>query len=111
MSEICNDAGFILGIVVQVVKILRWAIPVILILLIIFDLFKVVANTNPDDKAKKDAFDKIIKRVLFAVIIFLIPTIVNIILLKIEPISKDADGRVTTTSTSYVGCWNYYYNK
>lgn len=110
MSELCQDAGFILGIAAQAVKIIRWVIPVLLIVLISFDLFKVV-TTNPDDKAKSDALTKIVKRVIYAVIIFLIPSILNIILLKIEPISKDSDGNVTTTSTSYVGCWNVYYNK
>jgi uncharacterized membrane protein len=111
MSEMCQDAGFILGIIVQVVKILRWAVPIILILVIVFDLSKVVVNANPDEKARKEAFDRVIKRVIYAVIIFLVPTIVNIVLLKIEPLSKDSKGNITTTSTSYVGCWNYYYNK
>ncbi len=100
MSEICQDAGFILGIIVTAVKILRWAIPVLLIVLITFDLVKVVSASIPDEKSKKEALEKIVKRVIFAVIIFLIPSIVNIILLKIEPISKDSNGNVTTTSTS-----------
>lgn len=111
MSDMCKDAGFILGLIVQIVKIIRWAVPILLILLITFDLFKVVSGGNVDEKAKKDAFDKIIKRALYAVIIFLIPSILNIILLEIEPLTKDSNGTVTTTSTSYLGCWNYYYNK
>ena len=109
-SKICQDAGFILGIVVQIVKIIRWVIPILLIVLIVFDIFKMVAG-QADDKAKKTMSDTIIKRVLYAIIIFLIPSIVNFVLLKIEPLSVDKDGNITGTSTSYLGCWNYYYNK
>ena len=61
MSEICQDAGFILGIIVTAVKILRWAIPVLLIALITFDLVKVVSASIPDEKSKKEALEKIVK--------------------------------------------------
>ena len=110
MSEMCTDAGFILNTVVQVIKIVRWVIPILLILFIIFDLFKVVTG-NPDDKAKRDAFNKIVKRLIYAVIVLLVPTVINIVLLKIEPLTRDNNGNITSTSTSYLGCWNYYYNK
>ena len=110
MREICADAGFILGIIAQIVKIIRWAIPILLILLVTFDLVKVVA-TNPDEKTKKEALGKVVKRVLYAVIILLVPSILNIVLLQIEPITRDSNGNVTKTSTSYLGCWNMYYNK
>ncbi len=110
MSEMCKDAGFIIGTVANVIKIVRWVIPILLILYITFDLFKVV-TTTPDDKAKREAFNKIIKRIIYAVIVFLVPTVINIVLLKIEPITRDGNGNITNTSTSYLGCWNYYYNK
>ncbi len=112
ISNLCNDAGFILGIIAQLVKIIRWVVPILLIVLISFDLFKTLAG-QVDEKAKKEAFGKITKRLLYAVIIFLVPTIVNMVLLKIAPLSRDNNGnvKVNTTSTSYLECWNYYYNK
>ncbi len=110
VSQICEDAGFIMGLLVMAVKIIRFAVPILLILLITFDLFKVVAG-QADDKTKKTAFDNIVKRVIYAVIIFLVPSLVNFVLLRIEPISVDSKGNITGTSTSYLGCWNYYYNK
>jgi len=110
MSKICQDAGFVLGIITKLVKIIQWAIPILLIVLIIFDLTKAMTG-NVDDKAKKDAISKTVQRFIYAVIIFLLPTIVNFILLRIEPISRDSKGNITSTSTSYLGCWNYYYNK
>lgn len=108
MSNICKDAAFIMKPIVSIVKILRWVVPILLIVLITFDLFKVVAG-NPDDKVKKDAFSKIVKRLIYAVIIFLVPSLVNIVLTKIAPISRDTTGK-SGTSTSYLECWNYYYN-
>ena len=109
MSDICTDSGFILGVIVKIVKIIRIAIPIILIIFITFDLFKAITG-NVDDKEKKEAFSKIIKRIIYALIIFLVPTIVNFIFLQIAPVSKDASGH-SGTSTSYLQCWNYYYNK
>ena len=110
MGQICTDAGFILGLIAKIVKILHWVLPALLIVLITVDLVKVVA-TNPDEKTKKDALTKVVKRLIFAIIIFLVPVIVNYVLLSIAPLTKDPRGNVTTTSDSYLGCWNYYYNK
>lgn len=110
MNQICKDAEFILGPAVQIVKIVRWVIPILLIVLIVFDLSKTLVG-QMDDKSKKDVFSKIVKRIVYAVIVFLIPTVVNFILLKIEPISRDSKDNLSSTSTSYLGCWNYYYNR
>lgn len=109
-DQLCEDARFILGPITQIVIILRWAIPILLILLIIFDLIKVIAG-QADDKVKKDAFNKIVKRVVYALIVFMVPALVNFILLQIEPISEDPNGTVNTNSTSYLRCWNKYYNE
>ncbi len=109
-DQLCDDAKFILGPIAQIVIILRWAIPVLLILLVIWDLIKVVAG-QVDEKAKKDAFSKIVKRVIYALIVFMVPAIVNFILLQIEPITEDPTGAVNTNSTSYLRCWNKYYNE
>ena len=84
-------------------------IPIILIVMITIDLVKVVASPNADDKEKKEAFEKSIKRFLYAVLVFLLPTIINIILNKIEPLTSDST--TDTTSTSWVGCWQRYYNE
>ena len=110
VSVMCQDAGFIIGTIIKVVRIVQWAIPMLLIVLITFDLFKAMTG-QLDDKAKKDALNKSVKRILYAVIVFLVPTLVNIVLLKIAPISVDETGNLENTSTSYLECWNYYYNK
>ena len=109
LADVCGDAGFIIRIVVQLFKIVRVAVPIILIVMITIDLVKVVASPNADDKEKKEAFEKSIKRFLYAVLVFLLPTIINIILNKIEPLTSDST--TDTTSTSWVGCWQRYYNE
>ncbi len=106
--EICADSAFIIRIVIKVIKIIRIAIPILIILLVTFDLFKVVSS-NPDDKGKKEALEKIVKRLVYAVIIFLIPTIVNLIFTAIEE-KLTPDGSISSTPTTGLGCWNKIYN-
>ena len=53
------------------VKVLQYAVPILLIALITYDLFKVVVG-NVDEKSKKDATGKAVKRLIYAIIIFLI---------------------------------------
>ena len=109
MDQICQDAYFIMGPAVIIVKIVRFAVPILLILLVIFDFTKALVG-QVDDKAKKDAFGKAFKRLIYAMIVFLVPSVINFVLLKIEPISRDPSN-TSKTSTSYLGCWNHYYNK
>ena len=108
MGQFCADAGFVLRIIVKVVKILRWVIPILLIVLVSFDLFKVVSG-QVDDKAKKEATSKAVKRVLYALIIFFIPTIVNLVLGQMSTISTEDN--LTTNSSTWYECWLGYYNE
>ena len=106
--NVCNDAGFILEKIVLIVKIVRIAIPILLIVLVSYDFFKALTG-EVNEKTKKDAISNASKRLIYAAIIFLIPTIVNIVLKQIEPISRGDSSN--TTSTSWISCWNQYYNK
>ena len=110
LVDICSDASFILRIVVKIVKVMQLLIPILLIVLVTFDLVKVLTGTA-DDKEKKEAGDKIVKRIIYAAIIFLVPVIVNLIMKKIDPLTQNDSKYTTTTSTSWVSCWNKYYNE
>ena len=108
-QDVCKNAGFILRITVQLVKIIHILIPIILIALITFDLIKVVTS-NADDKVKKDAFSKALKRLIYSIIIFLIPTILVFIFTRVDRLVKN-DSNTTITSTSWINCWlRTYYN-
>lgn len=99
----CEDIGFIVRILAKLVKLLQFLIPILLIVLVMFDLFKVVTS-QADDKAKKDASNKIVQRVIYAIIIFLVPTIINFLLASIIP-------KTNGNYPDWYSCWNRYYNE
>ena len=110
IADACASAGFLIRISVKLFIYLRYFIPIILVVFIIFDLSKVVVG-QVDEKAKKDAASKIVKRIIYAVIIFFIPTLVNIVLKQINTTNINKDSHSTTTSTSWYNCWMAEYNK
>ncbi len=74
------------GDLAQIIRILKWVfngiciiVPVIIIVLIIIDVTKVATAGNVDDKLKKETGQKAITRLIYAVVIFLVPTIVGLI--------------------------------
>ena len=85
-------------------------IPVILIVMITYDLFKAFVG-QADDKAKKEASEKAVKRVIYAVIIFFIPMIINFVFKKIDSATSNQTNATSTTSTSWIHCWTVEYNK
>ncbi len=77
--NICDDPDTVsvLNTVVTVIKIIRIAVPILLILALMISFVRAIMNNDNDalEKAKKGAVSKIIA----AVLIFLIPTFVNLI--------------------------------
>ena len=96
------DADFvsILRIVRWVISIVCFGIPIILIVLTIFDIAKVVVAGNIDDKLKKEVSGKVVTRLIYAVIIFLVPTIVGLIF-RFVPVEQ---GKVN--GLSWKDCWD-----
>ncbi len=97
----CSDGniGFIFNIAGALFKLIKYAIPVALIILAVIDVVKVVLN--PDDKAKKDAGSKIAKRLIYAVIIFLVPSLIALIFKSLDGTApSDYKG---TNMTNYDG--------
>lgn len=70
----CSDIQFIINIINLVVKLFKIAVPIILILLIVIDFASAVMAQ--DEKKMSDAKNKAIKRIVYGIILFLIPTIV-----------------------------------
>ena len=100
LEELC-DADFItiLRIVKWVFNIICWGIPIILIVLSVVDIAKIVTAGNIDDKLKKEVGNKIITRLIYAVIIFLVPTIVSLIF-RFVPLEQGKINGVT-----WGDCW------
>lgn len=91
----------ILALVKTVLNAICIAIPILLIVLIILDLAKIVTAGNIDDKLKKEVTSKVVTRLIFAVLIFLVPTIVKLVF-NLIPLPGDANGENATWRT----CWD-----
>lgn len=91
----------ILGVVKWAINLICWIIPIILIVLTVIDLFKAV--TSNDEKKTKEVQKQVITRVVYAIVIFLVPYIITL-LFNILPsaITKNA----TIGGQPWLECWN-----
>ena len=92
----------ILAIVKWVITLICWIIPIILVVLIILDIAKIVTAGNIDDKLKKEVTGKITTRIIFAVIIFLVPAIIRLLFDYVPVKNKD----VTFDGATWKDCWD-----
>lgn len=78
---LCNTKGFlqVMNFIKIFLNIIRFAIPLLLIITISIDLFKNVIN--PDNK---DGLNNIKRRVIAAIIIFLIPSVIDLVMVLIQ---------------------------
>ncbi len=81
--SVCTNSSilkviYFLKIIVIIIKI---AVPIILVVLAMIDLFKAVIAS--DDKEKNKAVKLLIKRVIYSLLIFFVPTIVNTLMITI----------------------------
>ncbi len=78
-------------------------IPIALMIYGIIDLGKAVIAS--DEKEVKAAQSRLIKRVIYAVVIFLVPSLISLIM---NIVALGADQSETDT-TSWASCWNSVY--
>ena len=86
--SVCTNSSilkviYFLKIIVIIIKI---AVPIILVVLAMIDLFKAVIAS--DDKEKQKAVKLLIKRVIYSLLIFFVPTIVNTLMITIGNIGE-----------------------
>jgi hypothetical protein len=98
-----TEIADVMAIVKWVINIICWVIPVILIVLCVLDIAKIVTAGNIDDKLKKEVTNRIVTRIVFAIIIFLVPTIIKF-LFNFVPV-KDKDK--TINGATWKDCWDY----
>ncbi len=99
------DFVSILKIVRWVINIICWIVPIVLIVLTILDVAKVVVAGNIDDKLKKEVGNKVVTRLIYAVIIFLVPTIVRLIF-RLIPANEDMINGGSLDGVSWQTCWD-----
>lgn len=104
----CNGIAIdtvIPNLVTQIIKVVQFGIPVILILLGMLDLGKAVMSN--DEKEMKGAQGKLIKRVVYAVLIFLIIAIVKLVF----GILANSGAGDKDDFTSCIDCFTNYSSK
>ena len=89
--------------IVRVIKegvfpIIQIAIPIILIVLCTFDLGKAVLSS--DDKENKKLLSRIVKRLVYALLIFFFITVLNLIFTMVGSITEN------DTLVKWSECWN-----
>ena len=102
----CSNFAFVLKIIGYLFRLIQWAVPFALVIFSVFDLFKVF--TSADDKTKKEIGSKIGKRLIYAMIIFLIPVIARIIFKAVGSASVQGYGD-DNSPTSWIDCFNQYF--
>ncbi len=103
----CQGAmGTVTNAVDTVLTIIRWAIPVVLIILGSIDMFKAMASN--DDKKAGEAKSTFIRRLIYAVVAFLIPFLVSLAFDVVGGIvtgNEDID-RVNSNNGNFFECWD-----
>lgn len=94
-----KEMQMIMGIVITILDIIKFIVPIVLIIFCTIDIFKIIVSKKEDEikKLRKDVFMKIV----YCIIIYLIPFIVPFILKfasNIIPMEYD---------DSWKNCWDY----
>ena len=100
-SELCSDLAPIIKIIKLLINLICWSVPILLIVFGTIDMLKATATS--DEKAASEAKSKLVKRIVYGVLIFLVPFIVTLVFeifndLKIKDDFED--------SNSWLSCWN-----
>lgn len=87
---LCNTVGFlrVMYLIKVLLNIIRFLVPIILIIMIVLDLLK-----NVVDPKNKEGMKKIYNRLIAAIIVFIVPTLVSLV---IKFIGKITDNGVDT---------------
>ena len=73
---VCEDLIPFFRVLRYILNLIKWGIPIVLIVMVTIDLVKVLTGNEKDFSNVKS---KIFKRVLYSIIIFIVPTIISLI--------------------------------
>lgn len=106
MNNICDNIMPILRIIAYLLKIIQWAIPMILIAFATFDFVKaIMANEEKDmEKAKTS----VTKRLVYAVIVFLVPVVIRLLF---NLVSSNISSGDYLGPTEWINCFNRALNE
>lgn len=98
MVDYCDGLRPVINIVKNLMNLLKWGIPILLIVFGTLDLGKAVMAGKEDEMKK--AQGTLIKRVIYAVAVFLVFTVV-VLVMKIV-----SESGASTGTQSWTDCWN-----
>ena len=99
VESACYGSDFILRIIKDgIFPIVQVVIPIILIVACTFDLGRAVIGS--DDKENKKLFKRILRRLVFAILIFFIVTVINLIFTMVGNITENE------ALIRWSQCWN-----
>ena len=93
----CTELGPVIRILKLVVGLIQWGVPFMLILFGMIDLGKAVMSSKEDEMKK--AQSTLIKRVIYAVAVFLVITIVTFVMNMV------VDANVDVGDSKWSDCW------
>lgn len=102
LTDYCETLQPVITIIKAVLNIIQIGIPILLILMGSIDLGRAVLSS--DDKAIKESTSRLIKRVIAAVAVFFVFTIVKLIMDVATPEAKQVNG---TDQKDWLDCWDY----
>lgn len=101
MLDYCADLAPIINLVKAILGIIQFGIPIVLVLLGTIDLGKAVMSS--DDKEVKAAQGRLIKRCIYAALVFFVVFLVNLIM---KIVSNTGVNGLETDSKSWYECWS-----
>jgi fumarate reductase subunit D len=87
LESFCTETAEVWKVIGKFITLFKIVIPVILVIIGVVTLGKAVIND--DDKDIKAATTKLVKKVIVAIVIFFIPTIIQAIFNLVYPSGKD----------------------
>ena len=100
-----EELGVVVGAVKTIFTLIQWAIPLVLIVMGTLDMFKAMASG--DEKKTKEAKDKFIRRLIYAVVAFLIPFIISLVFRFVGNMFNDNEA--SNTFADFMKCWDGNY--
>ena len=100
----CGGLLALAKLVYNIIKILVIVIPIILIILGTIDLGKAVVAS--DDKEIKAAQSLLVKRVIYAAVIFFVPVLITVIMNIVSGSTKNSDAYQIDDNDGWARCWN-----
>lgn len=107
MQMCCNMRPF-LNILRYVIVIIQFSVPLLLIILGTVDMFK--AMTKDDEKENKKVIDTFVKRLIYGVMIFLVPFLVRLVFRVLNDNILN-NQKEEINSMSWLSCFNYAMEK